>query len=54
MRGTIVGVPIVRIIVYWGLYWGHPPFFGETTIFISVRRIDWAPEVIPFLHCCGV
>ena len=21
IRGTILGVPITRIIVYWGLYW---------------------------------
>ena len=23
-RGTILGVPIIRIIIYWGLYWGPP------------------------------
>ena len=22
IRGTLFGVPIIRIIVYWGLYWG--------------------------------
>ena len=22
IRGTILGVPIIRTIVYWGLYWG--------------------------------
>ena len=22
IRGTILGVPIIRIIVYWGLCWG--------------------------------
>ena len=22
IRGTILGVPIIRAIVYWGLYWG--------------------------------
>ena len=21
-RGTILGVPIIRTIVFWGLYWG--------------------------------
>ena len=21
--GTFLGVPIIRIIIYWGLYWGH-------------------------------
>ena len=26
-RGTFLGVPIIRIIVYWGLYWG-PPIWG--------------------------
>ena len=23
-RGTILGVPIIRTIVFWGLYWGPP------------------------------
>ena len=22
IRGTILGVPIIRIIIFWGLYWG--------------------------------
>ena len=22
IRGTFLGVPIIRIIVFWGLYWG--------------------------------
>ena len=22
IRGTILGVPIIRIVVFWGLYWG--------------------------------
>ena len=26
--GTILGVPIIRIIIYWGLYWG-PPIYGN-------------------------
>ena len=28
IRGTILGVPIIRTIVYWGLYWG-PLFLGN-------------------------
>ena len=24
IRGTILGVPIIRTIVFWGLYWGPP------------------------------
>ena len=22
IRGTLLGVPIIRIIIYWGLHWG--------------------------------
>ena len=22
IRGTILGVPIIRTMIYWGLYWG--------------------------------
>ena len=28
IRGTILGIPIIRIIVYLGLYWG-PPILGN-------------------------
>ena len=28
IRGTILGVPVIRIIVFWGLYWG-PPILGN-------------------------
>ena len=30
IRGTILGVPIIRIIIFWGLYWG-PPLFCQTS-----------------------
>ena len=26
--GTLVGFPIIRVVVYWGLYW-HPPIQGN-------------------------
>ena len=26
IRGTILGVPLIRTIVNWGLYWGPPHF----------------------------
>ena len=29
--GTILGVPIIRTIVFWGLYWG-PPILGNYQI----------------------
>ena len=35
IRGTILGVPIIRIIVFWGLYWG--PSFREITISFQTR-----------------
>ena len=28
-RGTFLGVPIIRIIVFWNLYWG-PPMLART------------------------
>ena len=28
IMGTFLGVPIIRIIVYWGLYWG-PHILGN-------------------------
>ena len=31
IRGTFLGVPIIRTIVFWGLYWGSL-IFWETTI----------------------
>ena len=29
IRGTILGVPIIRTIVFWGLYWG-PHILGNS------------------------
>ena len=28
IRGTFLGIPRIRIIVFWGLYWGSP-YFGK-------------------------
>ena len=28
IRATFLGVPIIRVIAFWGPYWG-PPFFGK-------------------------
>ena len=42
--GTLLGVPILRILVYWGLYWG-PPNFGklpyELQSRLQVGESDW-------------
>ena len=37
-RGTILGVPIIRIIVFWGLYWG-PFILGNCHFAPSKRRV---------------
>ena len=36
IRGTILGVPIIRIIVFGGLYWG-PPILGNSHI-VSIKE----------------
>ena len=28
MRGPFLGVPMIRIIAFWGLHWG-PPIYGR-------------------------
>ena len=32
IKGTILGLPIIRTIVFWGLYWG-PPILGNYHMF---------------------
>ena len=41
-RGTILGVPIIRIIVFWGLYW--VPLFWEPTILALGFRACASPD----------
>ena len=31
IRGTLLGVPIIRTLVFWGLYWG-PLLLGDYQI----------------------
>ena len=38
IRGTILGVPIVRTLVFLGLYWG-PPILGKYQI--TTQKIAW-------------
>ena len=33
IRGTVLGVPIIRTIVFLGLYWGSRLFLGEYHMF---------------------
>ena len=42
--GTLLGVPIIRVIIYWGLYWGFP-YLGELLF-----RIISTPNLRPFSY----
>ena len=51
ITGTFLGVPIIRTIVYWGLYWGTP-ILGNYHLYDLVREsklkglnLRWNPEV---------
>ena len=44
IRGTLLGVPILRIIVYWGLYWGTP-IFGNYHVCFSVYDLRKSCEL---------
>ena len=48
IRGTILGVPILRIIVYWGLYWG-PPILGNYHIITYIPLIRHVGHTGPFV-----
>ena len=37
IRGTFLGVPIIRIIIYWGLYWG-PLILGHHYLLGGLRK----------------
>ena len=32
IRGTIWGIPIVRTIIFWGLYWAHVVISQASTV----------------------
>ena len=36
IRSTILGVPIIRTIVYWGLYWG-PFILGNYHLYLYMH-----------------
>ena len=38
IRGTFLGVPIMRFIVFWGLYWG-PPILGNYHMGVSQNEV---------------
>ena len=48
IRGTLSGIPIIRTIVFWGLYWGplilgnYHIYLGWTSVFLAFGlRRSW-------------
>ena len=59
IKGTVLGVPIIRIIVFWGLYWGSPcfgklPHELQNCLFLSLKLQSLAcMEIIASgIHAC--
>ena len=48
IRGTILRVPIIRTIVYWGLYWG-PPILGNYQMCPRLNPRAPCLEIVPTL-----
>ena len=58
IRGTILKVPIIRIIVYWGLYWdplilGNYHFERDQQRRIFQGFVEALPLGLPFLRLFG-
>ena len=58
IRGTFLGVPVLRIIVYWGLCWGGDYHLQQCRIWLSgvgfgLRALDpgWVVEMGIDLWC---
>ena len=43
--GTCLGVPIIRIIVFWDLYWG-PPILGNYQIDSTRPKLSEKPNMV--------
>ena len=50
IRDTLLGVPIIRIIVFGGLYWGPP--IMEATI-IPEQKLKLRRMVLGLISCCS-
>ena len=49
IRGTILGVPIIRIIVYWVLYW-DPPILGNYHVCCTILSDRGVPSPLMTWH----
>ena len=53
IRGTFLGVPIIRPIVFWGLYWG-PPILGTYQILLLIlEKATEGDSTLRRLHSPG-
>ena len=43
--GTFLGVPIIRTIVFWGLYWG-PPILGNYQVKRQSGSVRLCPQFL--------
>ena len=41
--GTILGVTVIRTIVFWGLYWG-PLILGDYHLVNSITQIEFTAQ----------
>ena len=46
IRGNLLGVPIIRTTVFWGLYWGSP-YFGRLPYYPRDPSIQIIPTLGP-------
>ena len=46
IRGTFLGVPIIRTIIFLGLYWGSPILGNHHLGFIGFRVCSTKPEAL--------
>ena len=46
IRVALLGVPIIQTIVFWGLYGGLPPFYGNYHIWMRVGISQQSGEVM--------
>ena len=40
IRGTLLEAPIIRTIVFWGLYWG-PPILGNSIWVLRLSGLEF-------------
>ena len=54
IRGTLLGVPIIRTIVFWGLYWGSQ-ILGNYHIGEGLKHHFFlvSPICMPWVHSAG-